>query len=100
MNSVSPVKIWRNQKKITSLIGKRGVVESFTIIYVPPSGFESQAPYPVALAAFGSEKITAQVVDCKKEDLKIGTKVEVVLRRVKNADREGVIPYGVKFKPI
>ncbi|MBI2029276.1 OB-fold domain-containing protein [Candidatus Gottesmanbacteria bacterium] len=100
MNNISPVKIWRNQKKIASLIGKIGVIESFTIIFVPPSGFEGQVPYPVALASFGKSKLTASIVDCDLDKVKIGAVVEVVLRRVKKTDREGVIPYGAKFKLI
>ena len=119
MNTISPVKVWRNQKKIASLVGKIGVVESFTIVYVSPVGFENQAPYPVALARFGKvptqrsgsrtpdvsdrdvgEKITAQIVDCDIKEVAIGRPVEVVLRRVKHSDREGVIPYGAKFKLI
>ena len=100
MHIISPVKVWRNQKKVASLIGKIGVVESFTIVYVPPIGFENQAPYFVALARFGKEKITAQIVDCDIKEVAIGSPVEVVLRRVKHSDREGVIPYGAKFKLI
>ena len=100
MNTISPVKVWRNQKKVASLVGKIGVVESFTIVHVPSIGFENQAPYPVALARFGKEKITAQIVDCDIKEVAIGRPVEIVLRRVKHSDREGVVPYGAKFKLI
>lgn len=100
MNALSPVKIWRNQKKIASLIGKKGIIESFTTIYVPPHGFENQAPYIVALARFGKDKITAQITDSNRGDVQIGKRVVVILRKIKNTDREGVIPYGAKFKII
>jgi len=97
----SPVKIWRKQKEISSLLGKRGKILSYTIIRVPPLGFERQAPYPVILVDLGKgEKRVGQLVDYKESDLKIGRVVEVVYRRIKEQDFEGVIQYGVKFKPI
>jgi len=46
---LSPVKIWRNQKKTASLIGKTGKIVSWTVIRVPPADFTDQAPYPVVL---------------------------------------------------
>lgn len=100
MITQSPVKIWRGQKKIVRLLGKVGVIESFTIIRVPPVGFEGQAPYPVVLVSLGREKYVGQLVDYEKNSVSIGQKVKVVLRRVKEPSREGIIPYGIKFKPI
>lgn len=96
----SPVKIWRTQKKIAKHLGKEGIVESYTIVNVPPLGFENQAPYPIVLVAIGKEKLIGQLVDYEATDVRIGRKVEVVLRRVKEPSREGIIPYGIKFKPV
>lgn len=96
----SPVKIWRTQKKIAKHLGKEGIIESYTIIKVPPLGFENLAPYPVVLVALNKEKLIGQLVDYEKEDIRIGRKVEVVLRRVKQPSKEGIIPYGIKFKPV
>jgi uncharacterized OB-fold protein len=45
-------------------------------------------------------KLTAQIVEAKKEDLEIGQKVEMVLRRVREGGEQGIIHYGYKFKPI
>lgn len=97
----SPVKIWRNQKKIQSLIGKEGEIISWTIIRVPPGGFTDQAPYPVVLVSLDSRKqIAAQLVDYEKEDLGFGRRVVVIIRRVTHPDPDGIIPYGVKVKPL
>lgn len=97
----SPVKIWRNQKKIKKLLGRTGKIISFTKIYVPPSGFESQAPYIVAIAKLEEGKnYTAQLVDYEEKHLKTGQKIITILRRTRNPGEEGVIPYGIKFKPI
>jgi uncharacterized protein len=97
----SPVKIWRNQKKIISLTDKKGVIISFTMIRVPPTGFGSLAPYPVVIVKLDDKtKITVQMVDYEKTQLKIGLAVKTVIRRVAEANTDGVIPYGIKVRPI
>lgn len=100
MESHSPVKLWRNQKKMRNLLGRVGVIETFTIIYQSPKGFENQAPYPVAIADFGAKKMIGQLVDYETGEVKIGQKVRAVVRRMREDHKEGVIPYGIKFKPV
>lgn len=97
---LSPVKIWRNQKYISPLLGKMGIIVSFTIIRVPPVGFEDQAPYVVALVKIGEKIHIGQLADADDIEIKVGLKVEAILRRVRQPDSEGVIPYGIKFKAI
>ena len=98
---ISPVKIWRNQKKIKKLIGLEGKIISWTKVYVPPAGFENQVPYVVVIVKLTTGiKYTAQLVDWEEYHLKIDQKVIAVLRRTKDPGDEGVIPYGIKFKPI
>ena len=101
MNSISPVKIWRHQKETSFLLEKEGKVISWTLVRVPPSGYEKQIPYPVVLVELekGKRKI-GQLVDWQDKDLKTGRKVKAVYRRIRQPDPEGVIPYGIKFKPI
>ena len=97
----SPVKIWRNQKKIKTLLGCKGKIISWSKIHVPPAGFENQAPYVVVIVSLESGKnYTAQFVDWEEEHLRIGQRVRAVLRRTREPGEEGVIPYGVKFKPL
>ncbi|MBI5619412.1 OB-fold domain-containing protein [Candidatus Gottesmanbacteria bacterium] len=103
----SPVKLWRNQKKIAGLIGKTGRIVAFTLIRVPPAGFSDQAPYPVVvveleegLPAQAGKRITAQLVDWQPEHLAVGQNVVTVIRRVIQPNTEGVIPYGIKVKPV
>ena len=43
---------------------------------------------------------TAQLVDWDEKHLNIGQKVTVILRRTQDPGEEGVIPYGIKFKPL
>lgn len=101
LSMISPVKIWRGQRKIKNILGSTGSIISFTKIFVPPVGFESQAPYVVAVVRLASGiNYTAQIVDWEESHLKTGQKVLAVLRRTRNPGEEGVIPYGIKFKPI
>jgi len=63
--------------------------------------FEKQVPYPVAIIKLeeGSQ-ITAQIVDCNIDEIKIGMKVESVFRRIQEDGYTGAIYYGYKFKPV
>jgi len=98
---ISPVKIWRRQKEIRKLIGKKGRVLVWTKIYTAGSDFKKYAPYPVVLVKLDNkEKIYGQLVDYRDEDLKMGRKVISILRKVRASTEEGVIAYGVKFKPL
>ena len=100
MESLSPVKLWRNQKKMRALLGRIGVIETFTVIYQSPKGFENQVPYPVVIANFGKKKMIGQLVDYSKDHIRMGQRVQAVVRRMKEDTQEGIIPYGIKFKPI
>jgi hypothetical protein len=95
---ISPVKIWRNQKKIATLVGVRGKIVSWTIISVPLSAFADQAPYPVVIVELEDKtRMTGQLVDWSQKDLAAGTKVKAVIRRLVKPDADGVIQYGIKF---
>jgi len=98
---LSPVKIWRNQKHIASRLGLSGKIISWSLIRVPPDGFSDQAPYPIAIVELeNGSRILSQVVDWERDVLKIGQKVKTVVRRTIEATQDGVIPYGIKVKPI
>lgn len=97
----SPVKIWRNQKKITNLLGKTGKIVSWTIIRTPPAQFMDQAPYGVVLVELEmGTRLTAQLVDWQPKHLKVGQRVVTVVRRITQPNADGVIPYGIKVKPL
>ncbi len=101
MNIQSPVKIWRNQKYIAGMLGREGTIVSWTVIRVPPAGFSNLAPYPVVIVDLvGGGRITAQLVDWSEEDIADGRRVKVIVRRISEPTTEGIIPYGVKVKPI
>lgn len=83
------------------MLGKTGTVVSWTLIRVPPGDFTDQAPYPVALIALeGGKRAMFQMVDSDASHLVFGQKVVTIIRRVMHPDADGVIPYGIKVKPI
>ncbi len=98
---ISPVKIWRRQKDIRVLLGKKGSILTWTIIYVSGTEFKKFAPYPVAIVKLDNgEKVTAPIVDYERENLRSGQKVKIVLRKVCEGDHEDVLVYGLKLKPM
>lgn len=98
---LSPVKLWRNQKNVADLVGKTGQIIAWTIIRIPPADFTDQAPYPVVLVELDTgSRLTAQLVDWDVKHLRTGQKVTTVVRRVVNPNTEGIIPYGIKVKPL
>lgn len=83
------------------MLGKTGKILSWTVIRVPPADFSDQAPYPVALVELDDGgRIIAQLVDWEDKNLKTGQKVATVVRRIIKPNTEGVIPYGIKVKPL
>ena len=98
---ISPVKIWRRQKEIRNLLGIKGVILTWTLIYVSGKDFKKYAPYPVVLVELeNGKKAVGQLVDYDKKNLKMGERVISILRKVRESNSEDVIPYGLKFKPI
>lgn len=98
---ISPVKIWRRQKEIRKILGKKGMIVSWTKIFVAGADFKKTAPYFVVLVEFDDKnKAVGQLVDFNQEKVNIGEKVVAVLRKVKEVKEEDVIPYGIKFKLI
>jgi uncharacterized protein len=96
----SPVKIWRNQKHIRQLVGRRGTVLTWTVIRVPPSGYGDQVPYAVAIVELdGGTRITCQIADTDPQEVKIGMPVFLTVRKLKHPDADGVIMYGIKAVP-
>jgi len=77
-----------------------GEVFSYTTIYDAPAGFESTAPYTIALVKLNEGPlVTAQLTDIDKEDIHIGMPVEMVTRKLRADGPEGMIVYGYKFRP-
>ena len=80
---------------------REGVLETFTVIRVAPSGFTDQAPYGVGIVSLpGGVKVTAQIVDCDPGTLAIGDRLRLEFRRVRQDGDSGILCYGYKFAPV
>ena len=91
----------RTVKMETVKFSGKGKVFTYTVIRVPPEGFNIYAPYIVAIIELEEGiKITGQIVDCEPEDVKIGMEVEAVFRKMRSGKGSGIILYGTKFRPI
>lgn len=89
----------RKGKLETFYFKGNGKVYSFTEISSPASGFEEQVPYVFAIIELDEgARVTGQIVDATKADVKIGAKVESVFRKLQSEDPEGLIHYGFKFR--
>lgn len=79
----------------------KGKIVTYTIIHEAPENFEGQTPYPMAIIQLEEgPKLTAQIVDCKLEDVKIGMPVKSTFRKIQEDGYIGAIYYGYKFKPV
>jgi uncharacterized protein len=76
----------------------KGTLLTFTQINTPCQTFSQQAPYCIGIIELEEgPKITAQITDTKINDLKIGSKVEAVFRKIYQSSDQGIINYGFKF---
>lgn len=97
----SPVQIWRSHKKLHQYLNKVGKLLVWTKIFIPPAGFEHQAPYIVGIVQFADgERLPMQIVDCQEEDLKPNQSVRTVVRKIGKVRQDEVIEYGIKVKPL
>ncbi len=97
----NPARIWRESKKLSDKLGRVGRVLTFTKIYSAPSGFEHQIPYTVGIIELeDGQRMATEIVDCSPNQLKIGLKVQTVIRRIGQSEPEELIEYGIKAKPL
>ena len=81
-------------------LSNKGILISYTEIRSAPEEYKDQVPYCLGIIQLeDGPKIIAQITDCTVSDLKIGMPVEAVLRRFYKINDEGIIHYGIKFKP-
>jgi uncharacterized OB-fold protein len=90
----------KSQEMEETKIAQKGKLLTYTIIRVPPHQFVDQAPFTVGIAELDDGvKLTAQVVDCDFEDLKIGMRLRLEFRKVFQEGESGILCYGYKFVP-
>ncbi|MFH1393256.1 MAG: Zn-ribbon domain-containing OB-fold protein [Candidatus Micrarchaeota archaeon] len=91
----------RKGKLVNVQFAGKGKVFSFTEISAAAAGFEDAVPYVLAIIELDEgARLTAQIVDARGADVKIGDRVEQVFRIIQKDDPEGLIHYGFKFRLI
>jgi len=77
-----------------------GEILTYTVIRVAPTGFETQSPYAIGVIELDDgARITAQVVDIPVDDVKIGMRVRVEFRKIRDDGASGIHMYGYKVVP-
>jgi len=77
-----------------------GTIYTFAVVHQAPEDFKRQMPYVIAQVDLDEgARLTAQIVNVDKEDVKIGMRVRVCFRRIKEFGPGGIIVYGYKFEP-
>lgn len=88
------------QTEETQLCG-RGRILSYTRVYQPARGFRDAAGSMTALIDLEEGvRVIAQLTDVDPEDVAIGQEVEMVIRRLRADQEQGLLVYGYKFRPV
>ncbi|MEM0365515.1 MAG: Zn-ribbon domain-containing OB-fold protein [Acidilobaceae archaeon] len=77
-----------------------GKVLSYSIVYAVDSDARERSPVILGLIDLGVTRIIAEITDANPEDIKIGSQLEAVFRRIGEDGETGVIIYGLKFRPV
>jgi uncharacterized OB-fold protein len=74
-----------------------GKVLTFTTIEVAPSQFSDLVPYSIGVVELDDGvRITAQIADSQKENIKIGSRIKLEFRKIQDDGQAGIIMYGYK----
>jgi len=81
-------------------MSETGKVVTYTVIRTAPPGFANQVPYVVAVLEMDDgTRLMAQVADVAPNEVRIGMKVTLEFRKIRQQGRAGVIGYGHKAVP-
>jgi len=74
-----------------------GKILTFTVIHIAADSFTDQIPFAVGIIeTTEGARLTAQIVDCKPEEVKIGSAVRLMMRRIQKEGHAGILQYGYK----
>lgn len=84
------------------LIDEKARLLTWTIIYNVMDGFEERKPLILGILETmnSGTRIMAPLVDVLSEELKAGMVMEPVLRRIRDEDENGLIHYGIAYRPV
>ncbi len=96
---IDPVSNTKEYENIT--LKGFGKILSFTIIHISSNQFKLLTPYAVAIIETDEgARITAMITDSEFDKIKIGSRVELVFRKIMEEGDSGIINYGYKAKVI
>lgn len=78
---------------------REGRLISYSVVYAASKGARDKSPVVLGLIDLGVAKILAEITDASPEELRPGMEVEAAFRRLDHDGNEGLIVYGVKFRP-
>lgn len=91
-NNVSPTDLKEYEFK------PEGKLITWSIVHGAPKGYKEYAPYIIGIVKLkNNERITTQIVNVKKSQLKYGLKLKAVFRKIYQDGDKGIIDYGLKF---
>jgi uncharacterized protein len=77
-----------------------GKLLAYTIIYIAPDQFTDEAPYALGICEMADgARITAQLVDCPHDQIKLGMPVQIEFRKIQEDGAAGILMYGYKVVP-
>jgi uncharacterized protein len=78
----------------------KGILTTYSEVYQVPHGYTASVPYVVGLVKL-DEGVTvlAQLTDVSPKDVKVGMRLEAVVRKIKSDGEKGLLVYGYKFRP-
>jgi len=92
---VDPTSGSKNYENIK--LSGEGTILTYTIINIPADDYSQYPPFPIAIIeTVEGARLTAQIVDCNNDDVKIGAKVKLVFRKIMEEGHSGIINYGYK----
>ena len=91
----------RGTKFEAARLSRRGKVVTSTVIHVPPTDFQMEAPYAVAIVETPEgARLMTQVVDCDPATVLPGMEVALEFRLLRKEGTSGILCYGHKGVPV
>ena len=81
-------------------LSQEGILYSYTIVRVPPSGWPGPVPYILGQVDLPEgPQVLAEIIGCQEADLKIGMEVELALQSISVEDG-GTAKAVYKWRPV
>jgi uncharacterized OB-fold protein len=83
-----------------TVLSRKGKVVTSTVIHVPPTDLQMEAPYAMAIVETPEKaRLTVQVADCDPATVRPGMDVQLEFRRIRKEGHGGILCYGYKAVP-